>query len=202
MTNTLIISEAKVRQFTDINESLDDSLIKNAVREAQDIDLQRILGTLLYDKIMNDIDADTLTGAYKTLVDSYIQDFLLYAAYYYTLENVFVRPRNNGLLTPQGGDNSATVDKTMYDTKRQSVDNKKQFYADRLVRYLIENENTYPELGENTLLYQMSPDYGTQYRSSIVFTDNTRGKYIDFARQAGLPIVDSAYKQYPPKNYN
>ena len=40
----------------------------------------------------------TLTGDYKTLVDDYIQDFLLYAAYYETLEAIYIRPRNNGLI--------------------------------------------------------------------------------------------------------
>ena len=37
MTTTLIISEAKLRQFTDLNDSVDTELLKNAVRTAQDI---------------------------------------------------------------------------------------------------------------------------------------------------------------------
>ena len=76
MTTTFIISEAKLRQFTDINDSVDSELIKNAVREAQDIHLQRIIGTLLYNKILSEIDADTLADPYLTLVTGYIQDFL------------------------------------------------------------------------------------------------------------------------------
>ena len=62
MTNTLIISEAKLRQFTDLNDSVDTELLRNAVRTAQDITIQRVLGTKLYQKILSDIDADTLTG--------------------------------------------------------------------------------------------------------------------------------------------
>ena len=64
MTNTLIISEAKLRQFTDLNDSVDTELLKNAVRTAQDITIQRVLGTKLYQKILSDIDASTLTGVY------------------------------------------------------------------------------------------------------------------------------------------
>jgi hypothetical protein len=37
MTSTFILSEAKFRQFTDVNDMLDTALIKNAIREAQDI---------------------------------------------------------------------------------------------------------------------------------------------------------------------
>ena len=64
MTNTLIISEAKLRQFTDLNDSVDTELLKNAVRTAQDITIQRVIGTKLYQKILSDIDASTLTGVY------------------------------------------------------------------------------------------------------------------------------------------
>ena len=106
--------------------------------------------------------------------------------------------RNNGLLTPTGGDNSVNVDRSMYDAKRQSIFNKQQFYSDQLSRFLTENIAQYPELGENTLLYQFVPDYGSQYRSPIVMQRNTRAVYLDLARKSGLPIVDSAYPAYPP----
>lgn len=198
MTDTLLISWTKVKQYTDVNNSLDADLIKNAIREAQDIDLQRIIGTLLYQKLISEVQADTLTGAYKTLVDDYIQDMLLYAAYYNVLENTFIRTRNNGLLTPQGGENSASVDKATYEMKRTSVRNKFEYYADRLSKYLVETQDSFPELTQNTLLYQQIPDYASQYRSPIIFNQNTRARYFDFAKRAGLPIVDSAYPQYPP----
>ena len=71
MTTTFIISEEKLRQFTDINDNLDSKLIKNAVREAQDIYLQRLTGTSLYEYILAQIDANTLTGEYKKLVDDF-----------------------------------------------------------------------------------------------------------------------------------
>ena len=144
MTSTFILSEAKFREFTDVNDSLDTALIKNAIREAQDIHLQRIIGTKLYNKILSDIDASSLTGDYETLVNDYIQDFLLYAAYYETLEAIYIRPRNNGLLTPTGGENSIEVDRSLFNVKRQSVENKMEFYAEKLSQYISENENTFP----------------------------------------------------------
>ena len=150
MTDTLLISWTKVKQYTDINDSLDADLIKNAIREAQDIELQRVIGTLLYQKLISDVQASSLTGAYQTLVNDYIQDMLLYASYYNILENTFIRTRNNGLLTPQGGENSASVDKSTYEMKRQSVRNKFEYYSDRLSRYLVETQNSFPELTENT----------------------------------------------------
>jgi len=202
MTDTLLLSWTKLKQYSDINDSLDPDLLKNNIREAQDIQLQRVIGTLLYNKLTdlvknNEMD-DPANAVYKTLLVDYIQDILLYAAYYETLESIFIRPRNNGLLTPQGGENSESVDKTRYEMKRTSVRNKFEYYSDRLSRFITENEADYPELTQNTLLYQQVPDYGSQYRSPIVFSHTTRARYLNLARRTGLPIVDSAYPQYPP----
>ena len=198
MTSTFILSEAKFREFTDVNDSLDTALIKNAIREAQDIHLQRIIGTKLYNKILSDIDASSLTGDYETLVNDYIQDFLLYAAYYETLEAIYIRPRNNGLLTPTGGENSIEVDRSLFNVKRQSVENKMEFYAEKLSQYISENENTFPELSENNKAYEQNPDYSTQYRSPVVFNRNVKqaGNY-KWAKAAGLRVTNSAYNQYP-----
>lgn len=198
MTTTFIISEEKLRFFTDLNDSVDSSLLKNAVREAQDIMLQRIIGTKLYNKILSDIDSSSLTGVYQTLVNDYIQDFLLYAAYYEALEAIYIRPRNNGLLTPTGGENSINTDRSLFNVKRQNTENKMEFYADKLAAYLAEEQAQFPELNTNNKLYEQWPDYGSQYRSPIVFGRNARvGAHYEQAKEAGLRITDSKYKQYP-----
>jgi hypothetical protein len=206
MQDTLLISWTKVKQYSDINDSLDPDLIKNNIRIAQDIQLQRIIGTILYNKICDLVKNNTISDSenanYKTLLDDYIQDMLLYASYYELLESVFIRPKNNGLLTPTGGENSESVDRNRYEMKRTSVLNKFMYYADRLSKYLVEEQNDFPELTENTLLYQQIPDYGSQYRSPIVFSDYTRKRYLNTIRRTGIPIVDSAFPQYPSPYQN
>lgn len=195
MTTTFLISEAKLREYTDIDNNVDTALIKNGIRESQDIELQRLLGTLLYDKLLSDVDAGTLTGNYQTLVDDYVQDFLIYAAHWYILDSIYLRSRNNGLLTPNGGENSDSVDRTLYNVKRQSVKNKMEYYADGLKDYLIEEEALFPELTQNTKLYQNSPDYTDQYGSPFVFR---RNGYAEEAERRGMTIFDRSRRQYPP----
>ena len=89
MTNTFLISEAQIRNYTDIEDNIDSALIKNGIREAQDIKLQTVLGTLLTEKIYSLVDAGTIgdaaNAAYKTLLDSYIQNMLIYASYWYNM---------------------------------------------------------------------------------------------------------------------
>jgi hypothetical protein len=201
MTDVFIISEANLRQFTDINNNVDSELLKNAIREAQDIETQRILGTKLYNKIKDDIRTNTLSGDYETLVLDWVQNALLYEAYYYALEDIYLRPRNNGLLIPQGGENSTAADGTWYNRKRQSVENKKQFYEERLTNYLIQNQGNFPELNANVELQQMYPDFGVQYRSPIVMRRNGRGYHYGQAVECGLPVYDSRYPQFPQYPY-
>ena len=197
MTTVQLISEAKIREFTDMNNNVDSKLISNAIREAQDIDLQRLLGTLLYNKILSDVQSNTLTGAYKTLVDDWIQNFLLYATYYNTLEYIYMRPRNNGLLTPTGGENSESVDRAMYNVKRQSVMNKREFYAEKLTDYLIENQNSYQEISENVLLYQQVADFGEQFKSPIVMKYNTYSPHLKNLLKMGFKTYDIRYPYLP-----
>jgi len=194
MTTTFLISEAKVRNFTSLNNSVDSELIKNCIRTAQDYHLQNIIGTVLYDKLLSDVDSSSLTGAYKTLVDDYIQDFLLYSTYYETLEEIYLRPRNNGLLRPNGGENSDPVDKDLYDMKRQSVRNKMEYYAQRLTYYILEESNSYPELEQGDKLYEQEPDYTSKYKNPFVMKG---GYYLDFARKYGIKTYDRRYRQYP-----
>jgi hypothetical protein len=192
MQNTLLISEAKVKAFTDINNNLDPSLIKSTIREAQIIHITRLLGTKLYDKIIDDVDAGTLTGNYKSLVDDYVQDSLLYWSYYESLESIYLRPRNNGLLQPQGGDNALSVDMLIYDKKRRSVKNKAEYFSERLVDYLCFNNSLFPEYGteQNDEIF---PDAGTQFKSPIVFRNTIR----DNIEQLGIKVTNSRYSYLP-----
>jgi len=204
MTDVFIINEINVRQFSDLNNNVDSKLLQSAIRESQDIEIQRILGTRLYNKILSDIKNSTLSGDYKILVEEWIQNVCIYFAYYYALENIYLRPRNNGLLVPQGGENSDPADGTWYNRKRESVKNKAQFYAERLTNYLIQNQGLFPELNGNVELQEMYPDFGVQYRNPFVMRRNGRGYHYDQAKNAGLPIYDSRYPQFPqnPKTNN
>ena len=192
MQNTLLISEAKLKAFTDINNNMDVALIKSTIREAQIVHITRLLGTKLYDKIIDEVNAGTLSGNYKSLVDDYVQDALIYWSYYESLEAIYLRPRNNGLLQPQGGDNSLSVDMMVYDKKRQSVKNKAEYFSERLVDYLCFNNDLFPEYGTETN-NDIYPDMGIQFKSPIVFRSTIR----DNIEQMGIKVVNSRYKYLP-----
>ena len=192
MTTTLFISENKLKNFTDLNNSLDPDLLKNAVREAQDINIQRMLGYNLYQKLITDVNNNTLTGYYLTLMNEYLQDTLLYWSYYEALESIWLRPRNNGLLIPQGGGEALAVDSNTYDKKRQSVKNKAEWYAERMVGWLIDNQTQFPEFGTETGM-EIYPDQRSQFKSPFV----NRNAYYENLQKMGIKIIDSRYNYLP-----
>lgn len=199
MTNTFLISEAVLRNYTDINQSVDSALIKNAIRESQDISLQAVIGTLLYDKLLDLVDSGDINtptySNYKGLLDNYIQDFLIYAAYWYALDAIYLRSRNNGLIRPTGGENSEGVERELYNLKRQTVSNKLEYYNQRLTNYIIEEEGLFPELTQSNKLYEQIPDYTGKYGAPFVFRKKINAQlFLD----RGIPVTNSAYPQYPP----
>ena len=199
MTNTFLLSEIKLREYTDLDNNVDSALVKNAIREAQDIRLQSIIGTLLYEKIMDlvdngDIDNPTYSD-YKNILDNYIQNYLIYASYWYALDAIYLRSRNNGLIQPNGGENSDSVDRSLYNLKRQSVEGKMEFYAEKLTEYIIEENTLFPELNDSNKLYEQQPDYSNKYGSPFVF--NKWSKTADEFIKRGYRVYDTSRKQYP-----
>ena len=72
----LFISEETIKNSTTINGNVDVELLLPYIKVSQDIHVQQLLGTNLYEKIEAEITAGTLTGNYKILVDEYIQPVL------------------------------------------------------------------------------------------------------------------------------
>jgi hypothetical protein len=192
MQNTILLSEARLKAFTDLNDYVDPELLKSAIREAQIIHLTRVLGTRLYNKIMTDVDNNTLTQKYRELIDNYILDYLLYATYFVALEYIWLRPRNNGLLQPNGGDNANSVDMVIYDKKRTSVESKMEYFGERLVDHLTFNTQNYPEYTQ-AVNDEIPADMHTQYGSPFVF----RNRVPELVERMGIKVVNSRYKYLP-----
>ena len=67
----LLISETKLKAFTNINKNVDMDVLKAEIQIAQDIDLQTILGTLFYDHLLNQVTStgNTFNADEKKLVE-------------------------------------------------------------------------------------------------------------------------------------
>ena len=80
MAQVLFVSPADVIKRTGINGNVDRDQMIQFIKIAQDIHVQGIMGTRLFEKFKTDIAAGNIPTNYQTLLDDYIQDMVIHYA--------------------------------------------------------------------------------------------------------------------------
>lgn len=139
----LFVSSATIKKFGVLENNVDDKLISQTILMVQDIQLQQILGSDLYNEICTQINASTLSAANQTLLDDYIRDFIINAT---IMEGAVIfnyRFSNKGVVT-QNSENQQPVTQRELELIEQKWGRMSEFYAKRLSGYLEENSSVYP----------------------------------------------------------
>lgn len=83
MKNIFLCSEQFIRSLTNIDNNIQGKFLQSAMRESQDIDLQQVLGTNLFQKLLMLVASDEIGTfeniEYKKLLDN-CQYFLAYSS--------------------------------------------------------------------------------------------------------------------------
>lgn len=149
MENILLISDVMIKERTAIHGNIDPKLIYPDIKVAQDMYILPLIGTGLYVKLQTLISDGTITDAgnsdYKTLIDIYIVDALIY----YTLSElpttISYQFWNKGVIRKQGQDTETPSMSELIDLSNK-YRNRAEFYANRLNKYLLQNASLkYPE---------------------------------------------------------
>lgn len=150
---TNLIPASLIRERTDIGVNYNETLLSNAVIDAQELELIDIIGRPLYDALLVHVaalldDGTVIPAIYKTLLDDFVALYLVWVSYYNILESVYSRPTSAGL--GQRNFNGGTpFTAAQYDTKRTSVRTKVDHYATRLSQYVDdEGSQVFSELTE------------------------------------------------------
>jgi len=160
MAKALFITQRDIKRFTGANGNIDTDKLLNWIEMAQEIDIQRLLGTKLYDKISADITASpqTLTGDYLTLVDTYIKPTLIHYAMMYALPYLSVTIANGGVYR-NSAENATALTSEEIDKLVEKERDAAQYYSTRMIDYLNFNASSmFPEYYTNSN-DDISPDY-------------------------------------------
>lgn len=180
MSFSLFVSENKIKQSTAINGNVDPAFLLPYVRVAQEKHIHERLGSDLYNKISNDITSGVLQGNYKLLVDSYIADALVHWSFYECIP--FLRFKvQNGNIYSKTSETGTAISSSDASDLREEVRNTAEFYEDRLVKYLCEHNNLYPEFKTNTGS-EIRPDRSPSFYSGIHLGDSNS---IDIEKLGG-----------------
>ena len=148
--HTLYISSTRIKKDTALGGSVDDNLIMPYILLAQDMYILPILGTDLDTKLKADIQAGSLAGDYKTLVEDYLQKSLVQFAFAELLPFLRLRMVNNAAVVMGATDQSSSAS---YDELRPLMDRAKdaaEFYRQRMIDYLRNNTSSFPEYSSNS----------------------------------------------------
>ena len=148
--HTLYISSTRLKKDSAIGGSVSDDLIMPYILLAQDMSILPILGTDLDAKLKSDIQGSSLTGAYKTLVETYIQPALVQFAFVSLVPYLRLRFVNNAVVVMGATDQSASA---TYDDLKPVMDtatDAAEFYRQRCIDYLRNNSSSFPEYSSNT----------------------------------------------------
>jgi hypothetical protein len=141
------ISTESLKKLSLIENNVEASTLAVMLNRVQKTSLEPVLGTPLYKKLLEDIDNDTLTGIYETLVNEYILDFLIVCCeleYVVSGANKFAN-MGVGKYAPQDTQQNNLGDNN---DVRDNLKKHRQAYRDSLVGYLQDNESDIPEYAE------------------------------------------------------
>ena len=180
MAYILFISENKIKDSTAIGGNVDNEFLLTYIKVAQKKYIETKLGTDLFVKLQNDIQAGSLAGNYKTLVDDYIQDALAHWSFYESVP--FLRHKiQNGNIVTRDSDNATSISREEAQDLREEIRNTAEFYTERLIEFIKHNLSFYPEYSTNSGA-DVSPDRNAFYSGMNLETNNRK--------QTGLTLDD------------
>lgn len=182
MSIVYLISAQYIKDRSIINENVDNKYLNSTIVMCQDINLQQLLGSDLYNEIKTQVTASTLTAANTTLLNNYILPYLLNLVQAEIVIPATFKITNQSVVT-KNSEVGSSVDARQLQMLKGQLDNQAQFYGERMRKYLLANTATYPlYLNGNTDIDDIRPE-NTAYSSGI-FLGNTRRKGY---RNRGIP---------------
>tara|TARA_R110001599_G_C12218950_1_gene657161 strand:- start:1376 stop:1936 length:561 start_codon:yes stop_codon:yes gene_type:complete len=176
MSYVLFISENKIKDSTALGGNVDNEFILPYLKVAQKKYIETKLGTDLFEALQTKITAGSLSGAYQTLVDDYIQDSLVHWGFYECLPFLRLRVSNNGIGV-KTSENLESISQEELNKLREEVRNTAEFYTERMIDYIGHNTGSFPEYSTNSGA-DVSPNKNAFYSGMNLERTRSRGAEI------------------------
>lgn len=138
MAELLFTSPSELAETTVLGGNVDIDKYTFSILNVQISVIEPLLGTLLYDKIVSDIEGDTLTGLYETLYNEFIKPITKNEACAEYIEVSSYMLDNGGLFKHQP-DNAEIVDKNEAQFLAGKYHSLAQMYVKRLEKWFCKN---------------------------------------------------------------
>jgi hypothetical protein len=136
------ITETYLKTNTPITANVDVTDVTPYIKTQADLRVQPILGSVFYNALLADYNAQTLNPEEETLV-GFIQPVVAWRSAEDAIFGLTYQLKNKGLQT-QFGDNSGSVSRAEVAFGMEHYAQKASFFEQRLIRYLLANKNSFP----------------------------------------------------------
>lgn len=143
MSTILFVTATHIKDHTFVDSNVDEKYIRISIEQAQKIHIRGFIGSGLYDELVSQIDADTLTALNTTLLDDYVIPALEWWTLYEVAPFMTYKLTNKNIVK-KNSDNSSGIDYNELDQFMNLITDKAQYFTSRLINYLMQNQSSYP----------------------------------------------------------
>lgn len=191
---TIFITENYLKSVTSIPANMPFTMLISHIAQAQDKDLQPILGSQFLKSLTDAVAAGTVSADQQALI-TVIQPFVAQMAYYYIYPHIWAQTTVIGVVN-KTGQNSQPVSEKAMQALRQEIRQTADFYAQRIQEFLELPENVTKPAYALYWTYNkpMYPNRGSKYFCGIQTGWNPP---VSYGRTNGLDDPDIDYTKRP-----
>lgn len=168
--DVLLISEQKLKNFSDIDPNVSSSVLLPFISVAQQVKIEYIVGGRYYQQLLDGVINNNLSQVDYDFLVFFVQPCLIWAAYAECLPSIFMRLKNNGIVN--GSEQTVSIKDMQY--MQQRADDRSQFFEQRMIDQIIFNSNLYPTIFQWTTKNGMQPHLGKNYFSGVHIANGNR----------------------------
>jgi hypothetical protein len=151
MATQLFINRTDLVRNSIIDGNVDTDKFIQFIKIAQEIDVQQIIGTDMYNALSAAIPNIDLpvNARWKTILDDYIVPMLIWYAQSNYFPFAAYQVKNGGVFK-HTSENSISADKNEIDFLVEKARTNAEWYSRRFIDFMSFNQTTYPEYTSNT----------------------------------------------------
>lgn len=177
MAATNWITEDYIKKNSVVTEATDVKILISSIDWCQDYYIKKILGSNLWNEINDEIEAESVSTANRTLLDEWILKALLKYVLYESTTDFFIKYMNKGLLTPTA-DGYTTPSQDSIDKAKLEIKNKAEWYSQQATNFLMANNSTYPKYTIQTENNAVLPE-SNAFKSPLYLEDDNEFRIGD-----------------------
>ena len=144
MLGIYFISTQTVKDYSVLDNNVDDKAINVAITAAQETMLQPLLGTNLYEKLVQVVMGQETNADYLNLMANQVRNYLIAATVLKVSVNLLYRYANSGVVKDSNA-NATSISVAELNAIRQEKESEVKYYAKVITDYLVINQAKFPE---------------------------------------------------------